>query len=125
MSAAWPVLGGSPRDLLQGRNTHTCCLFHDALERFGDRRDCVTRKVEQTHLFLVLEKTTMAAALKRKDRENNHDAVHGKRTAMAGAMSGTTQQMAAQFYALAEAYAQDNETQHEASDRLPPVRVAR
>ena len=61
----------------------------------------------------------MAAALKRKDRESDHDAVHGKRTAMARAMSGTTRQMAAQFYAFAEAYAQaDDETQHEASQAL-------
>jgi len=45
--------------------------------------------------------------------------VHGKRTAIAEAMSGTTRQMVAQFYTFAEAYAQaDDETQHEASQAL-------
>ena len=59
------------------------------------------------------------ALLKRKDRESDHDAVHGKRAATAGEMSSSTRQMAAQFFAFAEAYTHaDDETQHLASQTL-------
>ena len=55
------------------------------------------------------------ATAKRKDRESDHDQLHGKRAARAKTLSDPARQMAAQFFAFSEAYAQaDDDTQHAA-----------